>query len=170
MDCCLFVAMAEVGSKPNAVLLDTAAATQPSQRAIAHKGSKVPESGANRALSLRSVVMEEYRPAAGFFWAQQRRNEDMHSVHVRQIREGVAAAQRFAQKSTLDGCDLSDIDEITVPLAQELERPHPNPQTLATYLNSLLRSLRAQPHAEEICAQLDEAMKASGIATDWQHG
>jgi hypothetical protein len=94
----------------------------------------------------------------------------MHSVHVRQIREGVAAAQRFAQKSTLDGCDLSDIDEITVPLAHELERPLPNPQTLATYLNSLLRSLRAQPHAEQICAQLDEAMKVSGIASDWQHG
>jgi ABC-type transporter Mla subunit MlaD len=93
----------------------------------------------------------------------------MHSMHVRQLREAVAAAQRFAQKSTLDGCDLSDIDEITSPLTHELERANPNTQTLATYLNSLLRSLRVQPHAAEICAQLDEVMKQSGIATDWQH-
>jgi hypothetical protein len=94
--------------------------------------------------------------------------ENMPSVHVTQIREAVAAAQRFAQKSTLDGCDLSDVDEIILPLTHELERPNPNTQTLATYLNSLLRSLRAQPHAEEICSQLDEVMKQSGIPTDWQ--
>lgn len=94
----------------------------------------------------------------------------MHAVHVKQIQDAVAAAQRFAQKSTLDGCDLSDIDEIAAPLAHELARPQPNTQTLATYLNSLLRSLRGQPHAAEVCAQLDEVMKASGIATDWQHG
>jgi hypothetical protein len=93
----------------------------------------------------------------------------MHSIHVKQIREAVAAAQRFAQKSTLDGCDLSDIDEITAPLTHELERPQLNAQTLGTYMNSLLRSLRAQPHAEEICAQLDAVMKESGIPTDWRH-
>jgi hypothetical protein len=96
--------------------------------------------------------------------------EKMHSVHVKQIQDAVAAARHFAQKSTLDGCDLSDIDELASPLARELERPQPNTQTLATYLNSLLRSLRGQPHAEEICSQLDEVMKESGIATDWQHG
>jgi hypothetical protein len=95
--------------------------------------------------------------------------ENMPSVHVTQIREAVAAAQRFAQKSTLDGCDLSDVDEIILPLTHELERPNPNTQTLATYLNSLLRSLRAQPHAEEICSQLNEVMKRSGIPADWQH-
>jgi ABC-type transporter Mla subunit MlaD len=125
-----------------------------------------------RAIAIFRVVAELYdAPAAtnSEFAQANASGENMHSLNVRQIREAVAAAQRFAQKSTLDGCDLSDIEEITSPLTHELERANPNKQTLATYLNSLLRSLRAQPHAKDICAQLDELMKQSGIPTDWQH-
>jgi C4-dicarboxylate-specific signal transduction histidine kinase len=82
---------------------------------------------------------------------------------VRPIREAVEAAQRFAHGTTLDGCDAGDIDEISASLAHELERPLPNAKTLATYMNSLLRSLRPQHHAAQIISQLHDVMDKAGI-------
>jgi hypothetical protein len=91
----------------------------------------------------------------------------MHVSHVKHIREAVAAAQRFAHESRLEGCDAADIDELSESLEHELERPAPNAQTLSTYLSSLLRSLRAEPRAGQICSQLDDAVKEAGVPVDW---
>lgn len=93
----------------------------------------------------------------------------MQQAAVKSIRESIEAARRLAKETTLDGCDLSDIEELMAPLEQELQRPLPNVQTLSTYLNSLLRSLRAQPSAHEVCLQLDEAMRDAGVPRDWRH-
>jgi hypothetical protein len=90
----------------------------------------------------------------------------MHPANVKHIREAVEAAQRFAHGAALDGCDASDIDEISSSLESELKRPLPNPATLSTYLNSMRRSLRTQHHAGEVVSQLDQAMRAAGIVID----
>jgi hypothetical protein len=91
----------------------------------------------------------------------------MHVSHVKHIREAVAAAQRFALEGNLEGCDASDIDELSQSLAHELKRPTPNALTLSTYLSSLLRSLRTEPRAEQIYSQLDDAAKEAGVPVDW---
>ncbi len=87
----------------------------------------------------------------------------MQPTHVRQIRTAIEAAQGFAHESSLSGCDAGDIDEICEALEKELKRPLPSAQTLATYLNSLARSLRPQHHGAQIVEQLHRAMGDAGI-------
>ena len=83
--------------------------------------------------------------------------------HLKKIRESIEAARGFAHETSLSGCDVSDIDEICDALENELKRPLPSLQTLATYMNSLVRSLRPQHHGAQIAAQLHEAMNDAGI-------
>lgn len=90
----------------------------------------------------------------------------MHRTDVKHIREAVEAAQRFAHDAAFDGCDASDIDELSASLENELERPLPNPTTLSTYLNSMRRSLLPQHHGVEVVAQLDNAMRTAGIVIE----
>jgi hypothetical protein len=85
------------------------------------------------------------------------------------IREAVRAAKEIAHNGSFDGCDISEIDEITDAVDRELVRPLPNGLTLATYLNSLARSLRSQPAARKAVMQLDAAMRDAGLTTDWEH-
>ena len=87
----------------------------------------------------------------------------MQPNHVKQIRETIDAAQRFAHQTSLSGCDASDIDEICEVLQNELKRPLPSAQMLATYMNSLVRSLRPQHHGAQIVAQLHDAMSGAGV-------
>jgi signal transduction histidine kinase len=90
----------------------------------------------------------------------------MRPTDVRPIREAIEAAQKFAHQTALQGCDASDIDEIAASLEHELERPLTNAQTLATYLNSLLRSLRPQHHGGSNVTRLDDVMSKAGIRID----
>ena len=91
----------------------------------------------------------------------------MQPTDVRPIREAVEAAQKFAHSSKqLDAGDLDDIDQIVASLRQELSRPILHPGTLATYLNSLLRSLRTQHHAEAVVSQLIEVMDDAEIPAE----
>lgn len=87
----------------------------------------------------------------------------MQPNHVKQIRETIDAAQRFAHQTSLSGCDASDIDEICEALQNELKRPLPSAQMLATYMNSLVRSLRPQHHGTQIVAQLHDVMSDAGV-------
>jgi hypothetical protein len=90
----------------------------------------------------------------------------MHPTDVKHIREAVAAAQRFAHDAVSDGCDVSDIDELSASIENELKRPLPNPTTLSTYLNSMRRSLITAHHGVDIVAQLDQVMRTTGLAID----
>jgi len=85
------------------------------------------------------------------------------------IREAVQAVKHIAHNGSFDGCDISEIDELTDAVDRELVRPLPNGLTLATYLNSLARSLRAHPPARKAVLQLDAAMREAGLTTDWEH-
>jgi hypothetical protein len=72
-------------------------------------------------------------------------------------------AHKVVHTAKLDSCDVDDIDEVIDALNQELARPHPNKNTLATYLNSLARSLRSEPPASDAYVQLNDAMRDAGI-------
>ena len=91
----------------------------------------------------------------------------MNQTAIENIRHAVDAARQVAHQD-LSRCDIDDIDELTIPLERELDAHRPNPLTLATYLNSLARSLRADPAARKICLQLDAVMRDAGIPTDWE--
>lgn len=93
----------------------------------------------------------------------------MQRSSIERIRSALESARMAVRNGALDGCDVSDIEDVIAPVEQELEAPLPNVQTLATYLNSLARSLRAQPGAREACKQLDAAMRGAGVPTHWEH-
>jgi hypothetical protein len=93
----------------------------------------------------------------------------MHKVNVEQLREAVRATREAIQHAGLDTCDSGDLEEILDPVERELNASTPNAMTLSTYLNSLARSLRAQPAARSALMQLDAAMRESGVPTQWEH-
>lgn len=93
----------------------------------------------------------------------------MHRGDLDLIREATEAAHQFAHSGTFDGCDAGDIDEIVEPVEQELQKPMPSEELLGMYLNSLARSLRAVPAARSVVKQLDTAMRAAGLPTNWEH-
>jgi hypothetical protein len=93
----------------------------------------------------------------------------MERAAIEGIREALAAAREIARELPFDGCDLDDLEDVIAPAQAELEAERPNVQTLATYLNSIARSLRSEPAARSIVKQLDAAMRAAGVPTQWEH-
>lgn len=86
-----------------------------------------------------------------------------------QIQQAIEAAREISRSGVLDGCDADDIEDIIAPIETELRAPRPNIQTLTTYLNSLAKSLRADPSTRGVCMQIDSAMRNAGIPTHWEH-
>ncbi|PZN31358.1 MAG: hypothetical protein DIU71_10120 [Proteobacteria bacterium] len=93
----------------------------------------------------------------------------MEKVTVEKLRAAVHTARDAAERLNLNGCDVSELDEIIEPIHRELDSNQPNVRTLATYLNSLARSLRADPAGRSACLGLDAAMREAGVPTDWEH-
>lgn len=93
----------------------------------------------------------------------------MERTAIDNIRRALDAARGAAQDAELDGCDLDDLEDVFAPVEEELHAANPNIRTLATYLNSVARSLRAIPSARNECLQLDAAMREAGVPTHWEH-
>lgn len=93
----------------------------------------------------------------------------MERSAVRNIREALVAAREVAQRLRLDSCDMDDLEEVIQPAEAELDASLPNVGTLATYLNSLARSLRSEPRARATVMRLDAAMREAGVPTTWEH-
>ena len=87
----------------------------------------------------------------------------MERAAIERIREAVRSAQRAVHSPNLDSCDVDDIEEVITSVDHELGRPNPNKSTLTTYLNSLARSLKSQPHARNAGLQLEEAMREAHL-------
>jgi len=93
----------------------------------------------------------------------------MQPSSVEEIRVALAAAQDAARQRAFDSCDIDDIEELILRVDAELRTLRPNIQTLATYLNSLARSLRADAANRSVCLQIDSAMRNAGVPTYWDH-
>src|SRR5687767_4401634 len=91
----------------------------------------------------------------------------MEKAAIDNIRQAVEGARQASQSGDFDSCDRGDIDEVIEAVERELQRPRPNAQTLATYLNSLARSLRWTEPAHNACMKLDAAMRGAGLPTHW---
>lgn len=85
---------------------------------------------------------------------------------IRQVLMDVRAAM---QDLDSDACDVADIEEIVDKVAAELDANQPNAATLSTYLNSIARSLRAEPRVRTVVMELDAAMRAAKVPTNWEH-
>jgi hypothetical protein len=64
---------------------------------------------------------------------------------------------------------MDDVEELLGWAERELAKPLPNTATLAISLNSVARSLAAQPAARQAALTLDAAMREAGITTHWEH-
>jgi hypothetical protein len=93
----------------------------------------------------------------------------MERTAIDNIRRALAAARDAAHNAAMNDCDLDDIEDVLAPAEAELDTANPNIQTLATYLNSVARSLRSVASARNECLQLDAAMREAGVPTHWEH-
>jgi hypothetical protein len=85
------------------------------------------------------------------------------------IRQVLLDAEDALQALDLDGCDVSDVQEIIDKALGELDHPMPSVATLGTYLNSIARSLRSQAGVRTVVMELDAAMRDANVATTWEH-
>ena len=88
---------------------------------------------------------------------------------VTSIRQVLLDVEDALEVLDLDGCDTSDVQEVLDMTRAELDNPIPNTATLGTYLNSLARSLRAQPRVRTVVLELDAVMREANVPTTWEH-
>lgn len=93
----------------------------------------------------------------------------LDAQNVSSIRQVLGDVCDALTEVRVDDCDLAEIQEIIVRASVELEQSRPSVATLSTYLNSLARSLRFEPNARTLVVELDAAMRAAHVPTNWEH-
>ena len=53
---------------------------------------------------------------------------------------------------------------------EQLHANHPNLALMCRFLNSIARSLRAQPEARDACLLIEDAIGKAGMPSTWQSG
>jgi len=86
------------------------------------------------------------------------------------IHEALVAVQQAVVTMTFPSCDQLDLIELIDRVEGELHSPHPNFPLMCTFLNSIARSLRAQPEARDACLTIEGAIGAAGMPSTWQSG
>ncbi len=94
----------------------------------------------------------------------------MDGVQQAVIHRALVTVQHAVTTMTLPTCDQGDLIELIDRAEEELHNARPNVSRLGTFLNSIARSLRAQPEAREVCLAIEDAIGAAGIASTWQSG
>jgi len=86
------------------------------------------------------------------------------------IHQALVTVQQAVTTMSFPSCDQGDLIELIDRVEAELHSAHPNVSLLGTFLNSIARSLRAQPEARDVCLLIEDAIGAAGIASTWQSG
>jgi hypothetical protein len=89
--------------------------------------------------------------------------------HAASIRHVLGDVEDALAALALDDCDVSDLQEVIDKARAELDQPIPSKATLATYLNSIARSLRLQLQVRTVVLELDAAMRDANVPTNWEH-
>jgi hypothetical protein len=84
------------------------------------------------------------------------------------IRDVLRDVRDALQSLEVDGCDASDLQAIIDKAAAELDSERPNIGILGNYLNTLARSLRAEPRVRTVVMELDAAMRAAQLPSTWE--
>jgi hypothetical protein len=86
-----------------------------------------------------------------------------------QLRAAIDATRNLLTELAHDSCDREDLEALLGWAERELDKPLPNTSTLAVPLNSVARSLAAEPAGRQMTLTLDAAMREAGISTSWDH-
>ena len=108
-----------------------------------------------------------------FCLAPARQRVQIHDMDGRQlaaVHEALVAVQQAVVTMTFPSCDQEDLIELIDRVEGELHAAHPNLALMCTFLNSIARSLRAQPEARDACLTIEGALGAAGVPSTWQSG
>lgn len=94
----------------------------------------------------------------------------MDGEHLEAIHQALSSVQQAVLTMTFPSCDQLDVVELIERVEVELKSAHPNVALMGTFLNSIARSLRAQPEAREACLTIESAIGAAGVPSTWQSG
>jgi hypothetical protein len=94
----------------------------------------------------------------------------MDGEHLEAIHQALSAVQEAVLTMTFPSCDQLDVVELIDRVESELHSRRPNVPLMCTFLNSIARSLRAQPEARDACLTIESAIGAAGMPSTWQSG
>ena len=86
------------------------------------------------------------------------------------IHQALVSVQSAVAGMTFPRCDQEDLLELIDRVEEQLHRSRPNTGLMCTFLNSIARSLRAQPEARETCLTIEQAIETAGMPSTWQSG
>ena len=86
------------------------------------------------------------------------------------IHQALVEVQQAVTSMTFPSCDQEDMIEAIDRVENELHTTHPNIALMCRFLNSIARSLRAQPEAREACLAIEDAIGKAGMPSTWQSG
>jgi hypothetical protein len=94
----------------------------------------------------------------------------VEASHLNGIHQALSAVHETVGTLTFPRCDQDDVFELIDRVESELGSKHPNIALMCTFLNSIARSLRAQPEAREACLVIEDAIERAGFPSTWQAG
>ncbi len=86
------------------------------------------------------------------------------------IHQALVSVQYAVTSMTFPICDQEDLIEAIDSVEAQLHRGHPNLALMCRFLNSIARSLRAQPEARNACLLIEDAIGKAGMPSTWQSG
>jgi hypothetical protein len=86
------------------------------------------------------------------------------------IHQALVAVQHAVTNMTFPSCDQEDLIEAIDSVEEQLHVSHPNLAVMCRFLNSIARSLRAQPEARDACLAIEDAIGKAGMPSTWQSG
>jgi hypothetical protein len=94
----------------------------------------------------------------------------VNNQELTEIHQALTAVHDTVGTLTFPRCDQDDVFELIDRVELELSAPRPNVQIIGTFLNSIARSLRAQPEAREACLRIEDVIERAGLPSTWQAG
>jgi hypothetical protein len=86
------------------------------------------------------------------------------------IHQALVCVQHAVTSMTFPSCDQDDLIEAIDRVEEQLHTTHPNLALMCRFLNSIARSLRAQPEARDACLAIEDAIGKAGMPSTWQSG
>lgn len=94
----------------------------------------------------------------------------VNTQELTEIHYALADVHDTVGRLTFPSCDQDDVFELIERVEAELSASHPNVQIIGTFLNSIARSLRAQPEARAACLRIEGVIERTGLPSVWQSG
>jgi hypothetical protein len=86
------------------------------------------------------------------------------------IHQALISVQHAVTSMTFPSCDQDDLIEAIDGVEEQLHHTQPNLALMCRLLNSIARSLRAQPEARQCCLAIEDAIGEAGMPSTWQSG